>query len=207
LPRPWSSRLHLAAHLPRRGFASRASRGPHPGHIGTMRALTQARWRLRTGDLAAGVAGAGTKGPWPPACAGMSASVMLLCRAGGSPVGRRSCPGNVAWSRCCDTRNRKGEATVSTNFDLNRRASPRPYRRAGWRSAIPTPIGASGDLPNWPSPLMEHRENGAPRPRMGDLQPLSAQHRNDPCSDKVEISPRAIHLAQVGGAVVGSGPL
>ena len=36
--------------------------------------------------------------------------------------------GNVAWSRCCDTRNRKGEATGNTNFDLNRRASPRPYR-------------------------------------------------------------------------------
>src|SRR6202521_2243386 len=35
--------------------------------------------------------------------------------------------GNVAWSRCCDTRRRKGEATRNTNFDLNRRASPRPY--------------------------------------------------------------------------------
>ena len=37
--------------------------------------------------------------------------------------------GNVAWSRCCDTRNRKGEATGNTNFGLNRRASPRPYHR------------------------------------------------------------------------------
>ena len=36
--------------------------------------------------------------------------------------------GNVAWSRCCDTRRRKSEATGNTNFDLNRRASPRPYR-------------------------------------------------------------------------------
>jgi hypothetical protein len=35
--------------------------------------------------------------------------------------------GNVAWSRWCDTRRRKGEATGNTNFDLNRRASPRPY--------------------------------------------------------------------------------
>ena len=35
--------------------------------------------------------------------------------------------GNVARSRCCDTRKRKGETTVNTNFDLNRRASPRPY--------------------------------------------------------------------------------
>ena len=36
--------------------------------------------------------------------------------------------GNVARSRCCDTRRRKGETTGNTNFDLNRRASPRPYR-------------------------------------------------------------------------------
>ena len=36
--------------------------------------------------------------------------------------------GNVAWSRCCDTRRRKGEMTGNTNFDLHRRASPRPYR-------------------------------------------------------------------------------
>jgi hypothetical protein len=35
--------------------------------------------------------------------------------------------GNVAWSRYCDTRKRKSEPTVNTNFDLNRRASPRPY--------------------------------------------------------------------------------
>src|ERR1022692_1312094 len=35
--------------------------------------------------------------------------------------------GNVAWSRCCDTRRRKGEKTGNTNIDLNRRASPRPY--------------------------------------------------------------------------------
>jgi hypothetical protein len=36
--------------------------------------------------------------------------------------------GNVAWSRWCDTRRRKGEPTGNTNFDLNRRVSPRPYR-------------------------------------------------------------------------------
>jgi hypothetical protein len=35
--------------------------------------------------------------------------------------------GNVAWSRYCDTRRRKSEPTVNTNFDLNRRASARPY--------------------------------------------------------------------------------
>ena len=39
--------------------------------------------------------------------------------------------GNVARSRWCDTRRRKSEPTGNTNFGLNRRASPRPYRRAG----------------------------------------------------------------------------
>src|ERR1700758_4607548 len=38
--------------------------------------------------------------------------------------------GNVAWSRCCDTRERKSETTGNTNFDLNRRASLRPYLRS-----------------------------------------------------------------------------
>ena len=43
----------------------------------------------------------------------------------------------MAWSRYCDTRRRKSELTVNTNFDLNRRASPRPYlREAG--GAIPS---------------------------------------------------------------------
>src|SRR5712671_4181585 len=36
--------------------------------------------------------------------------------------------GNVARSRYCDTRRRKGETTGNTNIDLNRRASPRPYQ-------------------------------------------------------------------------------
>jgi hypothetical protein len=35
--------------------------------------------------------------------------------------------GNVAWSKWCDTRRRKGEPTGNTNIDLNRRVSPRPY--------------------------------------------------------------------------------
>src|SRR6202171_1129991 len=35
--------------------------------------------------------------------------------------------GNVAQSRWCDPRKRKGETTGNTNFDLNRRASPRRY--------------------------------------------------------------------------------
>ena len=37
--------------------------------------------------------------------------------------------GNVAWSKWCDTRRRKGEPTGNTNLDLNRRVSPRPYWR------------------------------------------------------------------------------
>jgi hypothetical protein len=35
--------------------------------------------------------------------------------------------GNVAWLKCCDTHQRKGEPTGKTNLNLNRRASPRPY--------------------------------------------------------------------------------
>src|SRR5208282_1903864 len=62
--------------------------------------------------------------------------------------------GNVAWPRWCDTRNRKSEPTGNTNFDLNRRASPRPYRREGRRKpslplstlavTIPPADGATG---------------------------------------------------------------
>ena len=36
--------------------------------------------------------------------------------------------GNVARPRWCDTRRRKSEPTGNTNFGLNRRVSPRPYR-------------------------------------------------------------------------------
>jgi hypothetical protein len=39
--------------------------------------------------------------------------------------------GNVAWSKWCDTRRRKGEPTGNTNIDLNRRVSPRPYCNSG----------------------------------------------------------------------------
>ena len=56
-----------------------------------------------------------------------------------NPTGKRSAgnppatfdeagTGDVAWSRYGGTRRRKGEITVNTNFDLHRRASPRPYR-------------------------------------------------------------------------------
>jgi hypothetical protein len=56
--------------------------------------------------------------------------------------------GNVAWSRCCDTRRRKGETPGNTNFDLHRRASPRPYHppRRGFGSSF-----ASSRRPNPPS--------------------------------------------------------
>jgi hypothetical protein len=43
--------------------------------------------------------------------------------------------GNVAWSKWCDTRRRKGEPTGNTNIDLNRRVSPRPYCSYGHLSA------------------------------------------------------------------------
>ena len=48
----------------------------------------------------------------------------------------------MAWSRWCDTRRRKGETTGNTNFDLNRRACPRPYLR-----------GAEGETPSAYSPV------------------------------------------------------
>jgi hypothetical protein len=37
--------------------------------------------------------------------------------------------GDVAWLRCSGTRRRKSESTENTNFNLHRRASPRPYLR------------------------------------------------------------------------------
>ena len=43
--------------------------------------------------------------------------------------------GNVAWSKWCDTRRRK-EPTGNTNIDLNRRVSPRPYRKTGLCEAV-----------------------------------------------------------------------
>jgi hypothetical protein len=46
--------------------------------------------------------------------------------------------GNVAWSKWCDTRRRKGEPTGNTNIDLNRRVSPRPYWRLARRLRSPS---------------------------------------------------------------------
>jgi hypothetical protein len=62
--------------------------------------------------------------------------------------------GNVAWSRCCDTRRRKSELTGNTNFDLNRRASLRPY------------LGApGGEIPPGDSTKMDRRSApGSSRP-------------------------------------------
>ena len=52
--------------------------------------------------------------------------------------------GNVAWSRSCDTRRRKGETIGNTNFDLHRRASPRPYLGGAMKSAsLPLQLTAS----------------------------------------------------------------
>src|SRR5215475_14783066 len=45
--------------------------------------------------------------------------------------------GNVARPRYWDTRRRKGEPTGETNFGLNRRASPRPYREGPF--FVPSP--------------------------------------------------------------------
>src|SRR5271165_1739888 len=62
--------------------------------------------------------------------------------------------GNVARPRSCDTRRRKSEPTGNTNFGLNRRASPRPYRREGRRkpslplSALPPPPTAANASSN-----------------------------------------------------------
>src|SRR5208283_624469 len=57
--------------------------------------------------------------------------------------------GNVARPRWCDTRRRKSEPTGNTNFGLNRRASPRPYRdrSVGWlEGATPNHAGRPAAL-------------------------------------------------------------
>ena len=56
--------------------------------------------------------------------------------------------GDVAWSGYSGTRRRKGEITVNTNFDLNRRASPRPYLRGTGGENVPvySPVQRTDDL-------------------------------------------------------------
>jgi hypothetical protein len=78
--------------------------------------------------------------------------------------------GNVARSRWCDTRRRKGETTGNTNFDLHRRASPRPY--LGARGGEIPPRDSTGalfsalrfdrrkDFPNVPACTMPVRPRG-----------------------------------------------
>ena len=58
----------------------------------------------------------------------------------------------MAWSRCCDTRNRKSEITGNTNIDLNRRASPRPYLRGGDAGNSLSPLDRSLDVPGKAKP-------------------------------------------------------
>jgi hypothetical protein len=86
--------------------------------------------------------------------------------------------GNVAWSRCCDTRNRKGEATGNTNFDLNRRASPRPYLGAPGGE---TPPGDSTKTSGRARPLPgQGGRAGLPWERLIDL-PAPQSHRAGYC--------------------------
>jgi hypothetical protein len=61
--------------------------------------------------------------------------------------------GNGAWSRC-DTRRRKGEPTGNTNFDLNRRVSPRPYRHGEgpWQNLRSQILGAFDPKESWQFP-------------------------------------------------------
>jgi hypothetical protein len=54
--------------------------------------------------------------------------------------------GNVGWSRWCDTRRRKGETTGNTNFNLHRRASPRPYRSSNMSLSAPTVLAMAVSL-------------------------------------------------------------
>src|SRR6202040_646381 len=67
--------------------------------------------------------------------------------------------GNVARPRWCDTRRRKSEPTGNTNFGLNRRVSPRPYRGRRPRSGGTSwqlqdrPRAPAGDTIDRPSPF------------------------------------------------------
>ena len=89
--------------------------------------------------------------------------------------------GNVAWSRCCDTRDRKSETTGNTNIDLNRRASPRPYVcpvKAGMFSRDQSCRGKSQRPRSLDSRVAGNQDSEAYRqglPR-GDYEPLG---RND----------------------------
>jgi hypothetical protein len=79
--------------------------------------------------------------------------------------------GDVARSRCWDTRRRKGETTGNPNFDPNRRASPRPY--LGER-------GAAMPRATRPSESVRRRPRGAGRHRfLDDLLQFSTPPSGD----------------------------
>ena len=80
--------------------------------------------------------------------------------------------GNVAWSRWCDTRRRKGEPTGNTNFDLNRRASLRPYRRGGRATKAP-PDERGGNRHAQPDATAPHSDSPT-----SDVPGIT---RNTPC--------------------------
>jgi hypothetical protein len=59
----------------------------------------------------------------------------------------------VAWSRCCDTRNRKGEATGNTNFDLTGAPVPDPTDERGWETE-------RGRMAQATAPILDSTESG-----------------------------------------------
>src|SRR5271165_707167 len=85
--------------------------------------------------------------------------------------------GNAARSRWCDTRRRKSEPTGNTNFDLNRRASPRPYvcpAKAGMFSRGKACRGKNQRLRSWDSRVAGNQDSEAYRQRLpwgGDESP------------------------------------
>src|SRR5208283_3123849 len=91
--------------------------------------------------------------------------------------------GNAAWSRWCDTRRRKSEPTGNTNFDLNRRASPRPYLRE-----------AGGEIPSAYSPVRAD-VFGEDRPSPYRLPAVKEKHsargRENPRADRA-----IVHMAR-----------
>jgi hypothetical protein len=79
--------------------------------------------------------------------------------------------GNVARSRWCDTRKRKGETTGNTNFDLNWRASPRPYL-CGARGETPRAYSADSVVSNIPR---ARKLSGDKLPSVGTAHARSAE--------------------------------
>jgi len=93
--------------------------------------------------------------------------------------------GNVAWSRCCDTRRRKGETTGNTNIDLNRRASPRSYR---WIASVVTPHAT-------PTTAMTHIQQALNGNVMPSRQPAPSL-RCTAAKERAAPSERTIPLAR-----------